>query len=365
VIARLLLAGVLLGGCVAAPSGSTRSVSTTLHPTASASSLSAAPATVAPTASPSPTALSAEATLRGAVTAAGIRRHLAELQRIADANGGTRAAGTPGFDASVAFVVMQLEAAGYDVQRQAFRYASGGNVATSTNLLAERVGTGPEVVMIGAHLDSVMAGAGINDNGSGAMALLEIAIQLAALDAGRRTVRVAFWSAEEVSHDGSEAYLRGLPAQELARITAYLNLDIIGSANGVRFVYDEPGAVAGSAAIKDLLAGYFDAAGLAWEPVDLAGKSDHASFTAAGIPTGGLFGGGTEPKTEAQAARIGGVAGAPADPCIHRACDTIAGISDALLEELADAAAHAVVVLGDAGPAEGAQVTGEAAGPPA
>ena len=46
------------------------------------------------------------------VTLEGVREHQAALQAIADANGGTRAAGTPGYDASLAYVKARMEAAG-------------------------------------------------------------------------------------------------------------------------------------------------------------------------------------------------------------------------------------------------------------
>jgi Zn-dependent M28 family amino/carboxypeptidase len=62
--------------------------------------------------------------LREAVTADGIMDHLAELQKIADNNGGTRAGGTPGYDASLAYIEQLLKRAGYQVQSQRFTYNS-------------------------------------------------------------------------------------------------------------------------------------------------------------------------------------------------------------------------------------------------
>ena len=58
--------------------------------------------------------------LREAVTADAIMDHLAELQKIADNNGNTRASGTPGFDASIDYIELLLVAAGYEVTRQDF-----------------------------------------------------------------------------------------------------------------------------------------------------------------------------------------------------------------------------------------------------
>ena len=60
--------------------------------------------------------------LRDAVTLEGVVEHMQEFQYIADANGGNREASSPGYDASVAYVVEQLEAAGYEVTEQEFDY---------------------------------------------------------------------------------------------------------------------------------------------------------------------------------------------------------------------------------------------------
>jgi Zn-dependent M28 family amino/carboxypeptidase len=126
---------------------------------------------------------------------------------------------------------------------------------------------------------------------------------------------------------------------------AYLNLDMIGSPNALRLVYDEPDAAEGSDAITDAFAAHFDAAGLPWEPIDLDGDSDHGPFTDAGIPTGGLFSGGIEPVTDAQAGRFGATAGVPADPCSHRPCDTIDNVDPGTLEVMARAAASVLAGL--------------------
>ncbi|HMN27258.1 MAG TPA: hypothetical protein PKE45_03815, partial [Caldilineaceae bacterium] len=60
--------------------------------------------------------------LQECVTVAGVREHQLALQAIADANNGTRAAGTPGYDQSVAYVVGRLQAAGYQVTMQEFPF---------------------------------------------------------------------------------------------------------------------------------------------------------------------------------------------------------------------------------------------------
>ena len=199
--------------------------------------------------------------------------------------------------------------------------------------------------MLGAHLDSVAAGPGINDDGSGVATLLVIAERLTDLPAPSRTIRLAFWGAEEGGPHGSRAYIDALSPTERARIRAYLNFDMLGSPNPIRFVYAEAIAADGSEELTALFTAYFDGEGLAWAPIDLEGDSDHGPFIDAGIPTGGLFSGGIEPKTDAQAAVFSGTAGEPADPCSHRACDTIANVNDAILAEMADAIAHVVATL--------------------
>ena len=340
----VLAASAVLGACssqavpsrlptpFAAPSPATPSATASTTPT------------LLPTSPSGPTPLIAEK-LRAAVDAAAIRVHLEELQHIADANSGNRATGSDGFAASVAYLTARLEAAGYRVDRQAFAYDGG----IGANLLAELPGTDPSsVVMLGAHLDSVPNGPGINDNGSGVATVLAIAEAIPLLGSPAATLRFAFWDAEEIGRRGSSAYDPALDGGDHARIDAYINLDIVGSPNFVRFVYIEPNAARGSGAISDLYRAHFATEGLAWEPIDLTGKTDHAPFTEAGVPTSGLFSGGTEPKTGAQAAAFGGIAGVPADPCIHQACDRIGSINDVVLGQMADAAAHVLATLATA-----------------
>ena len=280
-----------------------------------------------------------------AITEAALHEHLAALQAIADANGGTRATGTPGFDESLRYVETTLAGAGYVVERQPFEAAG----VTSANVVVERAGaTRDEVVILGAHVDSVAAGPGINDNGSGVAALIVIAARLSELPRPDRTIRFAFWGAEEGGPFGSAAYVGSLEPDQRAHIVAYLNFDMIGSPNAIRFVYDEAGAVAGSDAITRLFAGALESAGLAWEPIDLEGDSDHGPFSEAGIATGGLFSGGIEPKTADQAVTFGGRAGEPADACSHRACDTIDNVDLSTLEDMTDTIAEVLIRLANA-----------------
>ena len=206
--------------------------------------------------------------------------------------------------------------------------------------------------VVGAHFDSVLAGPGINDNGSGTSTILEIAEELS--EAGtkpRQKLRFAFWGAEESGLLGSEHYVEQLSNDEVGDLYANLNFDMLGSPNYVRFVYDGDGShtpvagPAGSGQIEDIFTRYFASQGLASEPTEFSGRSDYGPFIAVGVPAGGLFSGAEGVKTAAQQAVYGGTTGAPYDPCYHQACDTINNVSTKALFELGDAAAHATLTL--------------------
>jgi aminopeptidase Y len=423
------------------------------------------------------------------VTLDGARSHQAALQAIADANGGNRTSGAPGYDASVAYVKEKLEAAGYLVTVQEFQFqtfislspsileqvappptgpipnnimsysgsgdvtapvtalpappvdttpgcdaadfagfpagnialisrgactfalkatnaynagASGvviynnipgtlngtlGNgftldigvtsvtldvgqqlaatpglvlrlktdtfrgIATTSNVLAEsRDGDPNNVVMAGAHLDSVNAGPGIEDNGTGSAAILETALQMAKVKP-RNKVRFAWWGAEESGLVGSTYYVNSQSPEERSKITLYLNFDMIGSPNHVFFIYDGddsdgvgagPGP-AGSAEIEKVFERYYTEKGLPYKGTDFSGRSDYGPFIAAGIPAGGLFTGAEGIKTPAEEALWGGTAGQQYDPCYHLACDTYDNINLFAFDTNSDAVAYAVL----------------------
>lgn len=453
---------------------------------------------------------------RKAVTVAGIREHQLALQQIADANGGTRAAGTAGYDASVDYVVDKAKAAGYEVSLDEFTYVESfsegsppeleeiapepqvfvagsrpafdgdfvsftgsgdvtatvqgidlvlppgadpnsstsgcevedfagfvpGNIALiqrgtcpyvqkaamaqeagaaalilfnegqpgrtavpnnlplgaegvhipgvgtsfdvgvdlndagtvarvktevveqlgeSVNVIAETPGGDPNrTVIIGAHLDSVPEGPGINDNGSGSAGILEIAEVYAAQHrAPRNKLRFMWYGVEELGLVGSTKYVEDLTQAEKDDILAMLNFDMIGSPNFARYVYDGDGTAGpegptGSGFIEDVFVDYFASQGLFNEPTAFDGRSDYGPFIAEGIPAGGLFTGAEQPKTDAQVLQYGGIADAQLDPCYHAACDTFAGSGDGpgatapglglvALDQMSDAAAHTVL----------------------
>lgn len=427
------------------------------------------------------------------VTLAGVRQHQAALQAIADANGGTRAAGTPGYARSVDYVVEQMTAAGYSVTLNSFPFlyvplptlrqlapgaasyetgaftgtgygtvtaavtpidvnlvpprdsSSGceaadfagfaaGNIAliqrgtcsfaikalnaaaagasavilfnqgnadtpdrmdlivgtlggqsivgipvvgasfadgaalaqpgaqatialgapqntVQYNVIAEsRAGDPNNVVMVGAHLDSVQRGPGINDNGSGSAAILETALQMAKVKP-RNKLRFAWWGAEEGGLLGSTAYVAGLSQPERDRIALYLNFDMVGSPNHAFFIYDgdnsdgegEGPGPGGSAEIEKVFEAFYGLRGVPFKGTDFTGRSDYGPFIANGIPAGGLFTGAEGIKTAQEAALFGGTAGSAYDPCYHQRCDNYANNNDTALDVNSDAVAYATL----------------------
>jgi Zn-dependent M28 family amino/carboxypeptidase len=222
---------------------------------------------------------------------------------------------------------------------------------TDYNVIAELPGRNSDnVVMAGAHLDSVIEGPGINDNGSGSAALLETALLLANSHP-ENTLRFAWWAAEEQGLVGSADYVAGLSEAERDRIALYMNYDMVGSPNYIFMVYDSDQSTfeapvdipAGSVAIEDLYESYYTAVGEPYEDTEFSGRSDYEAFILAGIPSGGLFTGAEGVKTAAQEAIWGGTAGEQFDPCYHEACDTYANIDRHALEVNSDLIAYAML----------------------
>ncbi|GAA0266075.1 M28 family peptidase [Cryptosporangium japonicum] len=456
---------------------------------AAATTLGLVAATPAAAAPPDPGAALSKK-LTSAVTAEGVFGHLRQLEKIADANGGTRASGTPGYDRSADYVARKLQHAGYRVSRQSFEfpyfqelspskfsqvgpapktfvngtdfatlsfsgkgtaqgtvtavdvnltpprastsgceatdfanfpkgnialvqrgtcdfgvkatnaaaagavgvivfnqgngteaanpdrfelfegnaggpvpipaitvpYALGASLAgtantvvrietdtlsetrTTQNVLAETPGgRADNVVMAGAHLDSVPEGPGINDNGTGSAGLLEVALKYAPLaKKATNKVRFAWWGAEEGGLLGSSHYVSALTPAQVADIGLYLNFDMIGSPNYLLAVYDGDNSTgtgtppAGSGALETIFRKYLASRGQQVVDTEFDGRSDYGPFIAEGIgiPAGGLFTGAEGMKTAADVAKFGGVADVAYDPCYHQKCDSLSPTSD-------------------------------------
>lgn len=202
---------------------------------------------------------------------------------------------------------------------------------TAKNVIADLPGGDRKhVVMAGAHLDSVVDGPGINDNGSGSAALLEIARRLS--ESGvepTNRIRFAWWGAEEEGLIGSTDYVEGLKKKALQKIALYLNFDMIGSLNFIPLTYDGDGDVfgvagpEGSGKIEQTFEKYFSKQGVDAGPTPFDGRSDYLAFIDSGIPAGGLFTG-------------------ELDPCYHQACDDIDNVSRRALRLMVPAVADSV-----------------------
>ncbi|MGH3969820.1 MAG: M28 family metallopeptidase [Mycobacterium sp.] len=207
------------------------------------------------------------------------------------------------------------------------------NISARNVVAQTKTGSTGDVVMMGAHLDSVPEGPGINDNGSGVAAVLETALQLGSSPQIHNAVRFGFWGAEELGLIGSRRYVESLDLGALKDIALYMNFDMLASPNPGYFTYDgdqslpteqrgNPVVPEGSAGIERALAGYLNSAGKTPQDYSFDGRSDYDAFTIAGVPAGGLFSGAEVKKTEEQAKLWGGVADQPFDPNYHKATDT-------------------------------------------
>ena len=197
------------------------------------------------------------------------------------------------------------------------------------NVVAEtKRGDRNHMVFAGAHLDSVPAGPGINDDGSGTAFQLELAEQLAkAGTPPRNKIRFLWFGGEEDGLVGSQYYAAHLSQAEVPRTDMMLDTDMIASPNFARLVYDGDGSTFGPssparrapARSRRCFKRYWAKRGHGHEPIPFDGRSDYVGFINRGIPAGGVFAGAEAPKTAAQVAKYGGVEGEQLDPCYHEA----------------------------------------------
>jgi Zn-dependent M28 family amino/carboxypeptidase len=209
-------------------------------------------------------------------------------------------------------------------------------------VLAETQGGSPNrVVVAGAHLDSVAAGPGVNDDGSGTSAQLEIAKQIAAKQlVPNQKIRFMWFGGEEEGLIGSSYYAEHLSQTDVNKIMVMLDTDMISSPNFARLVYDGDGSVAGnpsgpqgSGEVERVFTDFWGSQGFASEQIPFDGRSDYVGFTDRGIPAGGIFAGAEALKTKQQARLYGGVVGEQLDPCYHAFCDRLSSILGAPPEE--------------------------------
>ncbi|WP_436520935.1 M28 family peptidase [Actinoplanes sp. HUAS TT8] len=247
------------------------------------------------------------------VDVANVNAHLQQLQTFATSNSGNRATGTAGHTATTTYLQQKLQAAGFTVTVQTCTTCSGGS---AKNIIADWPGgdTG-NTYMFGAHSDSVSAGPGINDDGSGTATLLEAALRLAANNPTMTNhLRFGWWAGEEQGLIGSKFYVNSLTTAQKSAIKAYGTFDMVASTNGGYFV-------TGTDAIAVKLREYFTSISV---PTETSTEccSDDGSFRNAGIPSSINSTGASYTKTSAQVTKWGGTAGAAYDSCYHKACDS-------------------------------------------
>lgn len=193
----------------------------------------------------------------------------------------------------------------YFQQTQSIETRITQNVFTET-----KDGDPTNVIMLGAHLDSVQAGPGINDDGSGTSLILEVKTALEKFKV-KNKVRFAWWGAEENGLLGSKYYTQNLNATAANNILTYLNFDMVS--RGYFGVFDGDGSTfnlsgpAGSDVIERLFLDDMRFKRVNATAARFTGGSDYQSFINIGKPVGGLHTG----------------TGVEQDPCYHQKCDTI------------------------------------------
>lgn len=269
---------------------------------------------------------------------------------VANNEDGDEMGGTLGEETQVKIPVISITKASgerlrADPANTTIKLHAGVRVERTRNVIAQtKTGSTSNVAMVGAHLDSVPEGPGINDNGSGVAAVLETALQLGSSPEVNNAVRFGFWGAEELGLLGSNNYVQSLDVEALKDIALYLNFDMIGSPNPGYFTYDGdqsappdtnngvPRIPEGSAGIERALVAYLQGAGKSPEDISFDGRSDYDGFTQAGVPAGGIFSGAESKMSAEQAKRWDGKAGEPFDPNYHKESDTLEHVNRSAVE---------------------------------
>ena len=149
----------------------------------------------------------------------------------------------------------------------------------SRNIIAEKQGTDleAEVILIGAHYDTVPNTDGANDNGSGISTLLALA-NFINNKSYPFTIRYVAFGSEEIGLFGSRYYVNSLTDAELDKIIAMINFDVVGSGEFIELIGDD--------VLVNRVLDYGKANNLRIErgvELDWA-TSDHAPFSEVGVP---------------------------------------------------------------------------------
>jgi aminopeptidase Y len=217
---------------------------------------------------------------------------------------------------------------GKSVDAIAYMDAEVRTTVTNNIVAQTTAGDQDNCVVLGGHSDSVTAGPGINDDGSGTLTLLEVATQLTNFSVNN-CVRFAWWSAEEEGLLGSDYYAAALPADENLKIRLFMDYDMLASPNFAYQIYNATNDVnpTGSQELRDLYVAWYEAQGLNYTFIPFDGRSDYDGFIRAGIPAGGIATGAEGIKTKDEEAKFGGKKGDWYDPCYHQLCDDVSNLN--------------------------------------
>ncbi|KAJ2602395.1 hypothetical protein GGF39_000759 [Coemansia sp. RSA 1721] len=236
-------------------------------------------------------------------------------------------------------------------------------VKTFNVICVGRTGDPSSTVLVGSHLDSVAAGPGINDNGSGSASTLEIQLTLSRIGFKPHNRLVfAWWGAEEDGLLGSRHFARVLAHGWRNRwtneepvdvrwkdIALDLNFDMLASPNYIALIHNGTDAPEqarnGSQLIQQVFEDYFVRHKYSYQITDMLAGSDFLPFVDNGVPAGGVLTGAGELKSIEDRHEHGGLANAPLDTCYHRDCDTILNINIEALRKMSKAAMYAVSTL--------------------
>ncbi|KAH6964465.1 hypothetical protein DER45DRAFT_501079 [Fusarium avenaceum] len=215
---------------------------------------------------------------------------------------------------------------------------------TTTNIIAQTRGGDPDnCVMLGGHSDSVTEGPGINDDGSGSISVLEVAVQLTKYRVNN-CVRFAWWAAEEEGLLGSDHYVSVLSEEENRKIRLFMDYDMMASPNFAYQIYNATNAAnpKGSEELRNLYVDWYEDQGLNYTFIPFDGRSDYDGFIRGGIPAGGIATGAEGVKTEREAEMFGGQAGVWYDKNYHQIGDDLTNLNYTAWEVNTKLIAHSV-----------------------
>ena len=241
-----------------------------------------------------------------------------------------------------------------------FKATNTINQRIDYDIIAETPGGDPNrVLQVGAHIDGVAAGPGINDDGSGTAMNLAIANQILKLGIPLKyKIRFGWFSGEEQGLFGSTFAVNQLNTVQTQQTLGMLDYDMLASTNYIPFMYiPNPSETTlpamqrdSEATMSNIHINYLpEPLGIEKTDYPFDNRSDYAQWRARNVPATGLYTGAETPKTAEHVAKYGGQLGIQADPCYHEWCDTVFNLSQFGMDEFTDVLAHATLSLAGVG----------------